>query len=125
MEENKKDVKANASVATGTGLVLLCTTCCALPIVLVTLGLGGAMASLVSSVPWLIPLSKYTAATFSVTALVLGYSWLQLKRADQCDIADAKSLKWQKRVLWFATILLGVSLFAAYGLLPLVMFLEK
>ena len=125
MTELKNNKKTNASIATGTGLAVLSTTCCALPIVLITLGMGGVMASLVSVFPWLVPLSKYKAITFTVTALLLGYSWFQVKRVTQCDIADAKRLKWQKGILWFATILLVISIFAAYGFVPLMNWLES
>jgi len=125
MGELKNNKKTNVSIATGTGLAILCSTCCAVPIILITLGMGGAMASLISIFPWLIPLSKYKAITFSLTFLLLGYSWFQVKRVTQCDIADAKRLKWQKRILLIAMIILIVSVFAAYGYLPLVNWLES
>jgi len=125
MVELKNNKKTNASIATGTGLAILGTTCCALPIVLITFGMGGAMASLVSLFPWLVPLSKYKAITFTATALLLGYSWVQVKRVKQCDVADANRLKWQKRILMFATILLIISVFAAYGLIPLMSWFES
>ena len=124
MGELKNNKRTNVSIATGTGLAILSSTCCALPIVLISLGLGGAMASLVSIFPWLIPLSKYKAITFALTFLVLGYSWFQVKRVIECDIADAKRLKWQKRILWIATIILLISVFAAYGFVPLLNLLE-
>ena len=89
------------------------------------LGMGGAFASLVSNVPGLIALSKYKVITFSVTGLVLGFSWWQVRRVSQCSIADAKRLKWQKGILWIATILLIVSVFAAYALLPIMMWLDQ
>ncbi len=125
MSELKNDKKTNVSIATGTVLAILGSTCCALPIILITLGLGGAMASFVSIFPWLVPLSKYKAITFFVTALILGYSWFQVKRVSQCDVADAKRLKWQKRILWFATIILIISIFAAYGYIPLMSWIES
>jgi len=83
------------------------------------------MASLVSVFPWLVPFSKYKAVTFTVTALLLCYSWIQVKRVTQCDIADAKQLKWQKGILWFASILLVISIFSAYGFVPLINWLES
>jgi len=121
----KNNKKTSATIATGTGLAILSTTCCALPIVLITLGMGSAMASLVSIFPWLVPLSKYKAITFTVTALLLGYAWIQVKRVTQCDIADAKRLKWQKRILLGASILLIISIFAAYAFVPLMQHFSK
>lgn len=45
--------------------------CCALPALLVSLGAGAALAGLVSSVPWLVALSKYKAWTFGISAFVI------------------------------------------------------
>ena len=115
---------ARASVFSAVGLTLLGTTCCALPIALVALGAGGAVASMASALPWLVTLSEYKLATFSFTALALGYSWWQVRRlrqSESCSIADQRRLRLQSFVLRAATGIFGVSVFAAYALLPLVM----
>ena len=62
---------AGASVFSAVGMTLLGTTCCALPITLVALGAGGAVASMASTLPWLVALSEYKLATFGVTAAAL------------------------------------------------------
>ena len=49
---------AGASVFSALGLTLLGTTCCALPITLIALGAGGAVASVTSALPWLVALSE-------------------------------------------------------------------
>ena len=113
-------VTATASVLSSLGLALLGTTCCALPITLVALGAGGAVASLASGAPWLIVLSQYKAWTFATTGVVLGYAWWRLRRATECGLEDVRRLRWQRGVLVGSTGLLAVSAFAAYGLLPLV-----
>jgi hypothetical protein len=100
-------------------------TCCALPATLVALGAGGAVASLASAAPWLVWLSQYKAWTFGLTAGVLALSWWQASRADACDVADAARLRRQRRMLGGATGLLGVSVFAAYALLPLTSWLAE
>ena len=118
---------AGASVLSAAGLTLLGTTCCALPITLVALGAGGAVASVASSLPWLAALSEYKVATFGVTAVALGYSsWKvrQLGKSAVCSIEDAKRLRLQSGVLRAATGVFVVSIFAAYGLLPLVMWMS-
>lgn len=118
---------ANTSLATGFGLALLGTTCCALPVVLVTLGLGSVVASVASVLPWLVWLSQYKSITFSATALVLVYSWWQLRcagRSEQCAIGGGKRLKWQRRVLAVNTVIFGAAVFAAYALLPVTLWLE-
>ena len=131
--ENKDKIKTNTTLFTGTGLALLSTTCCALPIALVSLGLGGAVASLFSNVPWLTTIAKYKAYTFGLTAVLLGYSWYALNQLGNkieqsratCSISDKNILKWQKRILIIATVLLGISVFAAYALLPLQIWIEN
>ena len=116
------------SVFSAVGLTLLGTTCCALPITLIALGAGGAVASMASSFPWLVALSDYKLATFGFTTLVLGYSWWRvhrLRNAEACSIADAKRLRVQGWVLSAATGIFGISVFAAYGLLPIVTWFDK
>ncbi len=119
-------VKANASIASAASLTVLGTTCCALPIALVALGAGGAVASMASAAPWLVALSEYKLATFGVTAAALAYSWWQVRKvAASCSIADAKRMRVQKWVLRGATLIFGVSVLAAYALLPLVMWFDN
>ncbi len=102
------------------GLAILGTTCCALPTLLVLLGAGGAVASLVSSMPWLVVLSEHKALVFSFTALMLAFSWVRLRRvAASCTIADAKLVRNQLRILWATTALLILSVFAAYAAVPI------
>ena len=114
-----------ASLLSATGLTLLTTTCCALPITLVAIGAGGAMASLASSLPWLVTLGEYKVWTFSIAGVALGYSWWQVRRVTMCSVADAKRLRIQKWVLGGSTGLFAVSLFMAFALLPVTTWLEE
>lgn len=131
--ENKSNIKTNTTLFTGTSLAILSTTCCALPIALVSVGLGGAVASIFSNVPWLTTIAKYKVYTFSITALMLGYCWFALhslgtKMSEEgaaCNIQDQKILKWQKKILTFSSILLSISIFAAYALLPIRIWIEN
>ena len=107
------------SVWSSLGLALVGTTCCALPITLVALGAGGAVASLASNAPWLIALSKYKGWTFAVTAGVQAYAWWRQRNAENCGIEDARRLRWQRRVLIGSTALLLISLVAAYAAFPI------
>lgn len=123
-----ENLKTDSSLAGGVGLAVLGATCCALPIVLVALGLGGAVASLVSALPVLAWLSQYKAVTFTVTALVLIYSGWRLRRvmgATTCSLEAGRRLRWQKRVLTVSALIWLVSVFAAYALLPLVLWWER
>lgn len=45
--------------------------CCALPALFVTLGAGAVLAGLVSTVPWLVALSKYKVWTFGIAGVLL------------------------------------------------------
>ncbi len=45
--------------------------CCALPTLLVALGMGASMVSLMSIFPWLLVVSKYKIQTFSIAGLFL------------------------------------------------------
>lgn len=124
---NMENVKTNVSLAGGLGLALLGTTCCALPIVLVALGMGSVMASLVSALPWLGPLSQYKGITFAATALVLAYSGWRLhraRRADHCSVNDGRRLKWQKRLFGISIVIFLIALFAAYALVPIATLFE-
>ena len=100
------------------------TTCCALPIALVALGAGGAVASMATAMPWLVGLAQYKVITFSLAGLALGYSWWQVRRVTQCSVADAKRLLWQRRLLQVSGALFLVSAFMAFALLPLTIWLE-
>lgn len=122
-EDAVEERGAGASVFSAMGLTLLGTTCCALPITLVALGAGGAVASMASALPWLVALSEYKLATFGVTAVALGYSWWrvrELRQSGTCSITYARRLRVQSWVLQGATAVFGLSVFAAYALLPLV-----
>ena len=48
--------------------------CCALPILLVTLGMGASMASIMTLFPWLLVISKYKIQIFFVASLLLIFS---------------------------------------------------
>ena len=120
-----ENVKTNSSLLGGFGLALLGTTCCALPIALVSLGMGGVVASLVATLPWLAWLSQYKAITFFITALVLAYSWWRLHRTGHCDLTSARLLKWQRRILAANSLIFIVSVFAAYALLPIALWLDN
>lgn len=131
---SRESVKTNSSLFGGLSLAVLSTTCCALPIVLVALGMGSAVASLVSALPWLVFLSNYKIVTFAITGTILGYCFWRLYQldhqtnngnAESCEITDLRRLHWQRPMLWASTGLLLFSLFAAYALLPITLWLES
>src|ERR1700712_2035709 len=69
--------------------------CCALPSVLVLLGLGTTVASLLSAAPWLVSLSRHKIWTFSIAGTLIAASFVmtyviapRLHRAAVCAADD-------------------------------------
>ena len=85
--------------------------CCALPALLVSLGLGAALAGLVSAVPALVWVSEYKAPVFGVAALLLaGAGALQWHlRTAPCPVDPAlrqaclRTRRWSRWV-WTAAV---------------------
>lgn len=106
--------------------------CCALPIILVTLGLGATVAALTSSLPFLIILSQYKIWVFTFSGAMLGVSgWLLYRPGRSClsDLALGTLCKkanvWNRRIYWTSLIIWAVGFFAAYLALPLRIWLES
>ena len=118
-------IKTSMAITGGAGLAVLGTTCCALPMVLVALGMGGVVASTVSALPFLVTLSKYKMVTFSVTALVLAYSWWQVGRVTQCSIKDMRRLRIQRAILWVSSGVFVLAVFASYAMYPIAIWLDS
>lgn len=108
--------------------VLLFTTsgtllCCAIPITLVSLGLGAAVASMASAAPWMVTLSMYKGWMFSGSGLLIaGSAWAVYRPGRACptdpELAAActRADQWNARFIWVAAAMWCVGLFAAYGL---------
>jgi len=99
--------------------------CCALPIILVTLGLGATVASLSSALPFLIVVSKYKIWVFIFSGVMLAISgWVVYGSAQSCptDPQQAKicnSAKiWNKRVYLVSVIIWSIGFIAAFVALP-------
>lgn len=98
-------------------------TCCVLPILLVTLGLGSVMASMASAAPWLITLSMYKGWVFAVSgALIMAAAWAVYRPARVCPAdpelaaACAQADKWNKRFVWISGAMWSVGFLAAFAL---------
>lgn len=107
--------------------------CCALPSLLVLLGLGATVASFLSAVPWLVTLSRHKNWVFLVSGLLIGGNFLYTyvvapklrARRDTCP-SDAPGACDQastvsRAVLWISAVLYGVGIISAYLLGPLLM----
>lgn len=110
------------------GWVLLFTTtatltCCALPIILVTLGLGSAVASMASAAPWLITLSLYKGWVFAVSGtLIVASVWAVYRPGRVCPAdpqlaaACAQTDNWNKRFVLISGTMWFVGFFSAFML---------
>ncbi len=118
-----------------TWLTLFTTTgtlvCCAIPVTLVTLGMGATVASLVSSMPFLIALSLHKVLVFTVSGVLLLLSaWMMYRPGRSCPAAAEsgvlcnKTQVWNRRIYWFSVVLWCIGFFAAYIALPLQLWLQ-
>ncbi|NOX14643.1 MAG: hypothetical protein GXP61_01130 [Epsilonproteobacteria bacterium] len=105
--------------------------CCALPILLVSLGLGATVASINFNVPGLVFLAANKVWTFSISGfLLLVLVWIIWRPNQACpndpELAKycEKSKKWNKRIFFLSVAIWFTSFFASYLLLPLREFLN-
>ncbi len=119
----------------GVGVLALFTTlgtllCCALPILLVTLGFGSVVAAVSLQLPFLVTLSEHKPWIFGLSGALLTLAGGLLWRPARCP-ADARlaaqcrrSRRWGRRLFWLAVSLWLVGFSTAYLLLPLRMWLD-
>lgn len=105
--------------------------CCALPIVLVTLGLGTVVVGITGALPWLVWLSGHKAWLFVISAtLLVATTWVLFRRGRDCPLEPAQARvcerldRWNRRTYWVAVALWVIGFFFAYLLLPLTMIFE-
>ena len=125
----KQDFVSIASLFTSVSTLL----CCALPSLLVAMGMGAVVAGMVSDFPALIWLSKYKEWTFLTAGILIGFNfWLFYgrKRDQVCEIDEYgnetpcdTAARWSKIILWISFGLYLLGLFSAYLLLPIQQFL--
>lgn len=100
--------------------------CCALPILLVSLGLGAASAALFANLPFLVTLAQHKLWLFIGTGVLLSAGgWLIYRSgrscpidpelAAQCERAD----KWNRRLWWVSVVIWACGFAAAYLTLPI------
>jgi hypothetical protein len=119
------------SLFTSVGTLL----CCALPSLLVLLGLGASVASMLSSVPWLVRLSQHKQWTFSISGILIALSFVNMYyiaprfAAKECNAdnpsACSQASRLSKIVLWGSAVIYAVGLFVAYLLGPILTRLDR
>jgi len=105
--------------------------CCALPIILVTLGMGATVAAMTSAFPLLVTLSLHKAWVFGVSGILLLVSaWLMYRPGRVCPTDPAlgqlcsNAQRWNRRIYWTSTVFWCVGFFAAFLALPLRIWLD-
>lgn len=106
--------------------------CCALPLLLVTLGFGATLAALTSSIPWLIPLSEHKEWIFLGSgAALLAAGWLVHHPGQSCPSDPElrrlclRTRAWNGRIFWASVATWTIGFFAAYLALPVFLWLES
>lgn len=128
MDNNSASSKIARDLGLG-GVTLLFSAgtliCCALPVLLVTVGLGATVAAMTSAFPFLVTLTQYKVWLFAWSGLLVSFSgWLVYGAANPCPAEPGlarlcgRMRNWNKRVFWAAAVIWAVGLFAAYLLLP-------
>jgi len=132
MTKLKTDLTSILSLFTSFSTLL----CCALPALLVTLGMGAVVAGLVTDLPFLRTLSLYKEWTFSIAALLITFNfWLVYRKKPQnatCEIPEDgeesacdTASRWSKKILWISAILLFIGFFMAFLALPLTRYFQS
>lgn len=120
------------SLSTSVGTLI----CCALPILLVSLGMGMAVAGLVSSVPWLVTLSQHKDWVFAGSGSMIGltiffvYGLPRMRQyLTECRVGNgagcAVADRFTRVLLWFSVAIYAVGIFTAYLYLPIWLYLTS
>jgi len=106
--------------------------CCALPIILVTLGLGASVAALTNAFPFLIFLSIHKIWVFAISGLLLIVTAWLIYRPNRSCPTDAEldnlcnqTQTWNLRIFWLSACIWIVGFIAAFLALPLLVFFEN
>src|SRR6266481_785675 len=119
--DNRSGLLSYLSLFTSFGTLL----CCALPSLLVLLGLGATVASFLSAVPWLVVLSRHKTWVFSISGLrIVGnliYVYVVAPRLRQRGLACpsdapdacASASRFSRILLWVSATIYAVGVFSA------------
>jgi mercuric ion transport protein len=111
--------------------------CCALPSLLVLLGFGATVASVLSQVPWLVAMSHHKHWVFIVAGALIAASFVYTyaiapelqRRSGACDPNDPApcqtATRFTRIVLWSSALLYIIGCFAAYILGPVLVHFDS
>jgi mercuric ion transport protein len=109
--------------------------CCALPSLLILLGLGASVASALSALPWLVVLSRHKVWTFGISGTLILLSFVnsyfvavRLRTAEVCEADDPtacdQASRASKMILWFSAFIYGAGFFVAFLLGPVLAIMD-
>lgn len=129
MEDARAPVERRRTVAASAIALLLAggtLVCCALPVLLVTLGLGSGVAALTAAAPWLVTLSHYKVWMFAAAMMALLAAGLLLYRPGRACPTDPELARACARLdviartfWWFGLSVWLVGAFVAFAWVPL------
>ena len=139
MERQPAAIRKRSSFASYLSLFTSVSTllCCALPSVLVLLGLGATVASALSAAPFLVTLSHHKKWVFAISGCLVAASFAytyyiapRLKAQElSCDPRDPAACdtasKFSKVVLWVSAVLYAIGFFTAFMLGPILTRLDQ
>src|SRR5579872_553945 len=111
--------------------------CCALPSLLVLIGLGATVASVLSEVPWLVTMSHHKNWVFIVAGVLICSNFVYVyavapklqMRSGACDPNDPTACQtassFSRVVLWCSAGLYVVGCFTAYVLGPILVHFDS
>ena len=114
----RQTILPSFSLFTSVGTLL----CCALPALLVTLGMGATLAGFVGAAPWITAVSEYKGIVFTVSGILIASAafmqWRTRNAPCPADPAKAKACSRLRRASWailgFAAFLFVTGLFFAF-----------
>lgn len=110
--------------------------CCALPSLLVLLGLGATVASFLSAAPWLVTLSQHKTWVFTIAGILIGSNFVyvyalapRLKaQGEACSVEDPGACGTASRIsralLWVSAGIYLIGFFVAFVLGPILLWMD-
>ena len=107
--------------------------CCALPSLLVLLGLGATVASALSAAPWLVTLSRHRNWTFAIAGTLIAANFLYVRAIAPrlqtgCELGDdscVRAARLNRILLWISAGIYAVGFVVAYLLGPFFVWLDN
>ena len=104
--------------------------CCVLPAVVATIAGGAAVSSMLSTFPFLIPLSMNKGWIFIIAAILIainGYLVFKPNQKVACDVDEDGcdvTGRFNKRMFYISASVLAVGAFFAYALVPILVYFD-